>query len=58
MVTLFTPQHGLEVGYFATEEARKFEAECRGYLIPGWIHGQELAPEVSKWRVFLVNENR
>jgi len=39
----------LEVAHFADAvEARKFEAEFRGYLIPGLLDGPELAPEVAK----------
>ena len=39
----------LEMAHFTdAAEARKFEAEFRGYLIPGLLDGPELAPEVAK----------
>ena len=39
----------LEMAHFANEDnARKFEAEFRSYLVPGLLDGPELAPEVAK----------
>lgn len=39
----------LELAHFANDDdARKFEAEFRSYLVPGLLDGPELAPEVAK----------
>jgi hypothetical protein len=44
-----TQARTLEIGHFANEDAsKKFEAEMRGYLVPGILDGPELAPEVAK----------
>jgi len=39
----------LEMAHFADEqEAERFEAEFRSYLVPGVMDGPDLAPEVAK----------
>lgn len=39
----------VEMAHFANDEdARKFEAEFRSYLVPGLLEAAELAPEVAK----------
>ena len=44
-----TEARTLEMAHFANEkDAAKFEAEFRGYLVPGVMDGPELAPEVAK----------
>jgi hypothetical protein len=44
-----TQARTLEMAHFATEaDAAKFDAEFRGYLVPGLLDGPELAPEVAK----------
>lgn len=44
-----TEARTLEMAHFANEDdAKKFDAEFRSYLIPGMIDGPELAPEVAK----------
>ncbi|MBK9750776.1 MAG: hypothetical protein IPO91_28995 [Chloroflexi bacterium] len=44
-----TEARTLEMAHFANEDdARKFEAEFRSYLVPGLLDGPELAPEVAK----------
>ncbi len=44
-----TEARTLEMAHFASDEdARKFEAEFRSYLVPGLLDGPELAPEVAK----------
>jgi len=44
-----TEARTLEMAHFATEaDAAKFDAEFRGYLVPGLLDGPELAPEVAK----------
>lgn len=44
-----TEARTLEMAHFASEaEAAKFDAEFRGYLVPGLLDGPELAPEVAK----------
>ena len=44
-----TEARTLEMAHFENEEdARKFEAEFRAYLVPGLLDGPELAPEVAK----------
>jgi len=44
-----TEARTLEMAHFADEkDAAKFDAEFRGYLVPGLLDGPELAPEVAK----------
>ena len=44
-----TEARTLEMAHFADEkDAAKFDAEFRGYLVPGVMDGPELAPEVAK----------
>ena len=44
-----TEARTLELAHFQNDEdARKFEAEFRGYLVPGVMDGPELAPEVAQ----------
>lgn len=44
-----TEARTLEMAHFADEkDAKKFDAEFRGYLVPGLLDGPELAPEVAK----------
>ena len=44
-----TEARTLEMAHFANQDdARKFEAEFRSYLVPGLHDGAELAPEVAK----------
>ncbi len=44
-----TEARTLEMAHFANEEeARKFDAEFRSYLVPDLLDGPELAPEVAK----------
>jgi hypothetical protein len=44
-----TEARTLEMAHFADEkDAAKFDAEFRGYLVPGLMDGPELAPEVAK----------
>ena len=44
-----TEARTVEMAHFASEaDAEKFEAEFRGYLVPGLLDGPELAPEVAK----------
>jgi hypothetical protein len=44
-----TEARTLEMAHFANEkDAAKFDAEFRGYLVPGLLDGPELAPEVAK----------
>ena len=44
-----TEARTLEMAHFASEQdAAKFEAEFRGYLVPGLLDGPDLAPEVAK----------
>jgi len=44
-----TEARTLEMAHFANDEdAHKFEAEFRGYLVPGLLDGPGLAPEVAK----------
>jgi hypothetical protein len=43
-----TEARTVEVAHFANEaDAAKFDAEFRGYLVPGLLDGPELAPEVA-----------
>jgi hypothetical protein len=44
-----TEARTIEMAHFANEEdAKKFDAEFRSYLVPGLLDGPELAPEVAK----------
>ncbi len=44
-----TEARTLEMAHFANDnDARKFEAEFRSYLVPDLLDGPELAPEVAK----------
>jgi|GEM_PF-4363781 hypothetical protein len=44
-----TEARTVEMAHFASEsDAAKFDAEFRGYLVPGLLDGPELAPEVAK----------
>lgn len=44
-----TEARTLEMAHFADQkDAAKFDAEFRGYLVPGLLDGPELAPEVAK----------
>jgi hypothetical protein len=44
-----TEARTLEMAHFANkEDAKKFEAEFRSYLVPDLLDGPELAPEVAK----------
>jgi len=44
-----TEARTLEMAHFADEqEAERFEAEFRSYLVPGVLDGRDLAPEVAK----------
>jgi len=44
-----TEARTVEMAHFANEkDAAKFDAEFRGYLVPGLLDGPELAPEVAK----------
>jgi hypothetical protein len=44
-----TEARTLEMAHFDSEQdACKFEAEFRGYLVPGLLEGPDLAPEVAK----------
>ena len=44
-----TEARTVEMAHFSSDDdARKFEAEFRGYLMPGLLDGPELAPEVAK----------
>ncbi|MBE2269635.1 MAG: hypothetical protein IAE80_15470 [Anaerolinea sp.] len=44
-----TEARTLEMAHFASEvDAKKFDAEFRGYLVSGLLDGPELAPEVAK----------
>jgi hypothetical protein len=44
-----TEARTVEMAHFANEDdAKKFDAEFRGYLVPGLLDGPELAPEVAK----------
>ena len=44
-----TEARTLEMAHFANEaDATKFDAEFRGYLVPGVLDAPELAPEVAK----------
>jgi hypothetical protein len=44
-----TEARTVEMAHFANEDdAKKFDGEFRGYLVPGLLDGPELAPEVAK----------
>jgi hypothetical protein len=44
-----TEARTVEMAHFASDaDAAKFDAEFRGYLVPGLLDGPELAPEVAK----------
>ena len=44
-----TQARTVELAHFTDEaEAKRFDAEFRGYLVPGILDGPELAPEVAK----------